>query len=245
MDSIETDGIEADNITTDSIEKSQISEARLILDTYKAWQDIQQLLEGQMPPEGEDYGPWKLQMDLLRHDLKTEGPALVQSELLGLLEQYQKYPDALPCWPFTPEGRPWMDVLEERIVMQAREARLQALKAKAEEQEDWQWELAKARVQEQREREEQRAYGWQEEKREPRTPMREWTLTQLADEIMDFLWDQEDHSRTEIQKRFGGSISSERLTDALDYLALQGRAKRRRVPTKGRPREVWYTLEGL
>ena len=127
--------------------------------------------------------------------------------------------------------------------MQAREARLKALTAKAEKQDDWQWELEEIRAQKKHEREEQRAYGWQEEKREQGTPMREWTLTQLADNIMDYLWGGEDHSRTEIQKHFGGNISAERLTDALDYLALQGRAKRRRVPTKRRPREVWYTLE--
>lgn len=236
MDSLETDGIEAD-----SIEKPQVSEARLILYTYKAWRDILQLLEGQMPPEEEDYGPWTLQMSLLRHDFETEGAAKVQSELLGLLEQHKEYPDTLPCWPFTPEGRPWMDVLEERIVTQAREARLKALTAKAEEQEEWQWVVEEARAREKREREEARTYGW-EEKRENGIPMRGWTLTQLADKIMDYLWDQEDHSRTEIQKHFGGNISSERLTDAFDYLALQGRAKRRRVSTKGRPREVWYTL---
>lgn len=152
MDSLETDGIEAD-----SIEKPQVSEAELILDTYKAWRDIQHLLDGQMLPEGEDYGPWTLPMDLLRLDFETEGPEKVQRELLGLLKQYKEYPDALPCWPFTPEGRPWLDVLEERIVTQAREARLKALTAEAEKQDDWRWELAEIRVKEQREREERRA----------------------------------------------------------------------------------------
>ena len=90
MDNLETDSLEADSLETDSLEagsleagsleKPQVSEARLILDTYKAWQDIQQLLDGQLPQEGEDYGPWTLQMDLLRDDFESQGPAKVQRE---------------------------------------------------------------------------------------------------------------------------------------------------------------------
>ena len=86
-----------DDLEADSLETPQVSEAELILDTYKAWQDIQQLLEGHLTPEEAYYGPWTPQMRLLRWDCESQGPAMVQSELLGLLKHYRESPDSLPC----------------------------------------------------------------------------------------------------------------------------------------------------
>src|SRR5512146_1726061 len=81
---------------------------------HRARRDVLAMLEGQAPPEGEDYGPWKSQMEDLLYTFEQSGTVIAQQYLAKMLDEEEVWPAILLDKAVAPDGRPWVEVLKEQ-----------------------------------------------------------------------------------------------------------------------------------
>jgi len=190
-------------------EMERADEAKAREQGFRARRDVQLLLEGQAPQEGEDYGFWRPHLARLLQAFEQGGTWGVQNQLVMMLQDREQRVPMLLRDLEAPDGRLWLEVLRE---LEAAARRV----------------LAERRMAEQREAAEQRM----------RERLARSTGDSMADEIMAMLRER-DLSRTDIYRRYSRNVSAERINDALFVLERLGWARWTMVSTGGRRREIW------